>query len=344
MLVDEWNLWGLLGGAVAAAAVIVVAGSRLSLYADSIGDRWEIGKTVVGALVLGAATSLPGIVASVMAALEGRPVLAASNAVGGIAAQTAFLVIADFCYRRANLEHDAADVSNIAQTILLLTVLLVTIASSSVPLAQDWAVHPTTPLLVSVYVIGLVITGKAAKRPMWHPAGGEISGVNEAVDEAKVPGSAFALIAWTIVCAILVALSGWMLMDIAVTSADRYGFNSALVGAAGTAVVTSLPELVTTIAAVRRGALSLAVGGIMGGNAFDVLFLAAADAAYVQGSIYHEVGALVAFQLAVSAVMACVLLMGLSLRQQEGPGNIGVEGMVVLGLYGIYIGVIAIWP
>ena len=50
-----------------------------------------------------------------------------------------------------------------------------------------------------------------------------------------------------------------------------------------TAVATSLPELVTTLAAVRRGAAQLAVGGIIGGNAFDVLFLSASDVAYRDG-------------------------------------------------------------
>ncbi|MFW5739202.1 MAG: hypothetical protein ACOC1F_02430 [Myxococcota bacterium] len=41
--------------------------------------------------------------------------------------------------------------------------------------------------------------------------------------------------------------------------------------------------------AVRRGALTLAVGGIIGGNSFDVLFVAFADVAYRDGSIYHAI-------------------------------------------------------
>ena len=55
-----------------------------------------------------------------------------------------------------------------------------------------------------------------------------------------------------------------------------------------TATATSLPELVTSVAAVRRGALTLAVGGIIGGNAFDTLFTAASDIAYREGSIYKQ--------------------------------------------------------
>ncbi|NIQ53654.1 MAG: sodium:calcium antiporter, partial [Gemmatimonadetes bacterium] len=40
------------------------------------------------------------------------------------------------------------------------------------------------------------------------------------------------------------------------------------------------------MAAVRQGALTLAVSDIVGGNFFDVLFVAAADLAFLQGSIY----------------------------------------------------------
>jgi cation:H+ antiporter len=40
-----------------------------------------------------------------------------------------------------------------------------------------------------------------------------------------------------------------------------------------TSTCTSIPELVTAVAAVRQGSLTLAVGGIVGGNAFDTLFM-----------------------------------------------------------------------
>jgi Ca2+/Na+ antiporter len=58
---------------------------------------------------------------------------------------------------------------------------------------------------------------------------------------------------------------------------DRLALSASIVGAP---VVTSLPELVTTLAAVRRGALQLAVGGIIGGNTFDTLFLTISDVGY----------------------------------------------------------------
>ncbi|HYZ27275.1 MAG TPA: hypothetical protein VE597_10235, partial [Geminicoccaceae bacterium] len=61
------------------------------------------------------------------------------------------------------------------------------------------------------------------------------------------------------------------------------GLSQSAVGTVFAAVANSLPELVTAIAAVRIGAVNLAVGDVIGGNSFEVLFLAAADFFYRPG-------------------------------------------------------------
>ena len=71
------------------------AGVRITHLADVLADRTGLGEALAGAVLLGAATSLSGVVASVVSALEGRPSLAFANSIGGIAAQTAFLALAD---------------------------------------------------------------------------------------------------------------------------------------------------------------------------------------------------------------------------------------------------------
>lgn len=100
-----------------------------------------------------------------------------------------------------------------------------------------------------------------------------------------------------------------------------------------TAVCTSLPELVTSVAAVRQGALTLAVGGVLGGNAFDTLFAAASDIAYRDGSIYHHVSNKEQSLIALTIIMAAVLILGLLRREKSGFGNIGFESVLVLILY-----------
>jgi cation:H+ antiporter len=96
-----------------------------------------------------------------------------------------------------------------------------------------------------------------------------------------------------------------------------------------------LPELVTTIAAVRRGALTLAVSDIVGGNFFDVLFVFAADLVYLKGSLYHApgVGDREVFLTALAITLNIILLTGLMYRQRSGPANIGFESVMMLVMY-----------
>lgn len=96
-----------------AALVIGVAGVALTRRADMLADRTGLGEAVAGAVFLGVTTSLSGTVTSITAAAQGATSLSISNALGGIAAQTAFLAIADITYRRANLEHAAAELTNL---------------------------------------------------------------------------------------------------------------------------------------------------------------------------------------------------------------------------------------
>ncbi len=77
--------------------------------------------------------------------------------------------------------------------------------------------------------------------------------------------------------------AGYVIAKSASELADRMEISDLLVGALAATIVTFMPALVTTVAAVRRGALQLAVGGIIGGNTFDTLFLMASDISYRKG-------------------------------------------------------------
>lgn len=133
--------------------------------------------------------------------------------------------------------------------------------------------------------------------------------------------------------AIIVALAGWTLAQLAIPFGEKTGLSHGIVGGVFTAISTSIPELVVAITAVRIGALNLAVGDIIGGNAFDTLFIAASDIAYREGPIYADISSSKQFWLSNSMLMTCVLLMGLIYRQRHGPGNIGLESVVLLVLY-----------
>ena len=109
--------------------------------------------------------------------------------------------------------------------------------------------------------------------------------------------------------------------------------SESFVGALFTAVATSLPELIVSIAAVRRNAVTLAVSNIIGGNTFDVLFVAFADMAYNRGSILHAIAGDQVFIIALTMLMVTSLILGLLHRERKGIGKIGWESMLIIILY-----------
>ena len=134
---------------------------------------------------------------------------------------------------------------------------------------------------------------------------------------------------------LVMGLGGFVIAQVGSAFIERFGLRSGLVGSLITAVVTSLPEFVTTIVAVRRGALQLAVGGIIGGNTFDTLFLVISDLSLREGSLYHAVGTTDLYWLGTGLLMTGILLAGLIARQREGPARIGFESVAMLAVYAI---------
>lgn len=317
-------------------AIIATAGVKLTAVVDELADRTQVGEALAGAVLLGAATSLAGSVLSVTAALKGNTDLALSNALGGIAVQTAFLAVADLFYRRANLEHAAASAANLMQGALLVTLMAVILVGAFSPPVTLFGIHPATPVLLGTYIYGLRLIQSTQDKPMWQPARTRETREDVPEEDNLRRSLRFLLVAFLGLGALLGA-TGWAMENAAAAIAEQTGLAQTTIGLLLTATVTSLPELVTSVAAVRRGALTLAVGGIIGGNAFDTLFTAASDIAYRDGSIYAEMGDELLVWLSLSILMTGALLMGLIRREEQGPGGIGFESVAVLLLYGLGI-------
>ena len=140
-----------------------------------------------------------------------------------------------------------------------------------------------------------------------------------------------------LVCAAITASAGYVVGEAAAALVELTGLSESAVGTVFAAVANSLPELVTAIAAVRIGAVNLAVGDIIGGNSFEVLFLAAADFFYRPGSIYHEFDADNLFVALLAILMTGILLLGVLRREPYGIAGIGFESALVLLLYALSV-------
>lgn len=330
--VQDFSLEVLLAAFATAALLVGVVGTRITRLAELIAQRTGLGQALIGTVLLGAVTSLPGLVTSGTAAAAGNPELSLSNAFGGIAAQTFFLALADVSHRGANLEHSAASIENLTQCGLLVLLLSLCLFFVTGPEMTLLGVHPGSVLLPVLFLYGMRLARQSREEGAWVPKLTAETSREAEPSEAHPtsrwaiygPFAAYAAILFA--CGVVIALSGAEL-------AARFGISQSVAGAYATAIPTSLPELVTVLAAVRRGALNLAVGDIVGGNCFDVLFVFVSDVAYPNGSVFHAVGRTESFLIAANLVLTAVLALGLLRREKHGVGNVGSE---TIGLFGVY--------
>lgn len=323
-----------LGLFIASAVLIAIAGSRLAGVADRLAEVTGLGQALVGAIFLGGCTSLPGIVTSVTAAAGGHAELATSNALGAIAAQTFYLAVADISYSKANLEHAAASVTNLIQATLLVALLAIPLVAMSGPDISFLGIHPATLLIPATYIFGLYLISESQSLPMWKPLRTSKT-MEEAphVEAEKNSAGVGELILQFAGLAAVVTVGGYGVANTGLNIAHLANLSEGLVGSLFTAVTNSLPELVTTVAAVRRGALTLAVGGVIGGNSFDVMLLALSDVAYRQGSIYKALAGPQIFVIGLTILMTGILILGMLRREKHGIGNIGLESVLLIMVY-----------
>lgn len=339
VLLGPWPLWIAIAAFVGASAVTVTGSVRMAYLSDTLAERTGWGGALFGAVFFSATAALSGIVITGVTAAEGLAELAYGNAVGGIAAQTLAIVLIDAVYRGANLEHAAASLSNILFGCLLIGLLLLPVLAVYLPAVVVFGVHPMSAVIVAAYLGGLVLIRRNEDSPMWQAVRTRSTQHDDSGDDendgrrSRSIWGEFAVVGGT------VALGGFVLATAAESIVGATGLEASIVGAILLGLVNAIPETVMGIAAVRRGALTLAVGALLGGNCFDVLTLVVGDVAYFGGSFYHVVGQDELFLALASVLMGVVVVFGLLARQRRGPGRIGADGV---GLVGIYAAIVAI--
>lgn len=311
------------------SVVIGLAGTKLVKGARELADRTRIGQAMVGGIILGAITSISGITTSVTAAAMNHPELAISNAIGGIAAQTVFLAIADITYLKATLAHAAASLQNLMQGVLLIVLLVSVLVLNIGPDISFSGIHPGTFLIVGIYILGVWFISRAKKRKMWRPKKTELT-VKHNVSKKSREVSLWKILPRFILFAVIVAVAGYLLARIGINLASQTGLSETIVGGLFTAISTSLPELMIALIAVKQKALNMAVGNIIGGNTFDVLFLVFADLAFLRGSIFHAITQSHLLLIIMTLLLTGILLMGMLYRKKYGLGKVGWESIATI--------------
>ena len=119
------------------------------------------------------------------------------------------------------------------------------------------------------------------------------------------------------VSTLAILLSAPFLATSAELIAEGSGITQTFIGTSLVAIITSMPELVTSIAAVRLGAFDLAVGNLYGSNAFNMAAFFFADLAYRDGSLLAAIEPAHALTAFWGIFLMNVGLMGIIYRSEK---------------------------
>ncbi len=219
-----------------------------------IAEAFGIPKVIVGATVVSLATTLPEIIVSVLAALSGRAEIAVGNAVGSVTANTALIfalcaVLSPFALRRREYA-----VKGVLMVLAIGTLFACSRGGSLGPLG--------VAALLVIFVVFLVDTLRQAR---------------SAQRDSESPRPERRVIARKLLDFLLgtvgIVAGARLLVDNGALLAARLGVPEGVIAVTIIAVGTSLPELVTAIAAIVKKQGALSVGNILGSNIIDTTLI-----------------------------------------------------------------------
>jgi cation:H+ antiporter len=328
------------------AAVIWVAGIRLSDYTDVLAERLHLGAALGGVILLAVATNLPEIAITVSAAASGNLEVAVGNLLGGIAIQTVVLVVLDAAgvRPRAPLTYLAASLQLVLEGGLVVAVLLAVVAGTQLPADLIVArLTPDTVVIAVLWAAGLFLIQRAGRSLPWSdrgeaPGGQQVPrGHSQRRQEDKATRNGVSTTRAVVVfgvAAVITLVAGVTIEQSGDAYFGRLGLSGVLFGATVLAAATALPEVSTGLTAARNGDYKLAIGDIFGGNAFlPVLFLVAT---LVSGkSVLPNAQKSDIYLTALGGLLTVVYMAGLVFRPQRQVARLGPDSVVVLVLYAV---------
>lgn len=300
----------ILGGFVG----LVIGGNYLVSGAVAVATHWRISPMIIGLTLVGFGTSMPELVTSVQAALIGSPGIAMGNVIGSNIANILLILgvgamLAPITVARKSLARDGV-VLIVSSNLCLAVVLYGSIG------------RLTGIGLMAVLIIYVTATIVSDRR----------SGQGD-LQDAVVRGSQGIALVSLVGGLVVTILAARFLVQGAVSVAAQLGMSETVIGLTVVAIGTSLPELMTSIIAARRGQNDVAFGNVIGSNIFNVLGILGATALISPLSVPP---AIIALDIWVMLGATALLFLFAMTQWRVSRG----EGVTLVILYLSYLGVL----
>ncbi len=294
--------------------LVLLFGTRLSRYGDVIAEKTGLSGIWVGLLLLAVVTSLPEIITGISAvAVVNAPDLGVGTLLGSNAFNLSIIAVLDVVYRPGSLLASASPNHKLSAG---LGIVLIAVAAGSLLLsstAWDGAFS-----WLGIYSVVLVVLYLLGSRFIYQRERAMASSPTAVLRYEKIsPTRAYLSFG---ISAIGIIGTGVWLATVGEEITAVTGLGSTFVGSLFLALTTSLPEVVVALAALRLGAVDMAIADVLGSNIFNIGFgIACFDVFSGSTSIFAAASPDHYITAAVVAVMSLVVIIGLVLRARRKP-------------------------
>ena len=316
-------------------AVLGYSADTLVDLAVRLSERTGLPRVVIGATIVSLGTTMPEAAVSVYAAVMGEPDLALGNAVGSIICDTGMILGLACILMPLPIDRRIVNRQGWIQVGagLLLVACCIPWANPASMFASGEGGGGVLPQHLGWIFVGLLIVYM-----VWSIKGARDVGVTpadeEADEEAKPAMRGWLIILFIFTSCVFLVGSSMILIGATKECATRLGIPEGIIAATVVAFGTSLPELVTAMAAVRKRKGEIAIGNVIGADILNVLFVAGASASVTRDGL--AAGAyFFRLQFPVMLLVLGVFRFGIA-TARDGKLSRYI-GFLLLGIYLLYL-------
>jgi cation:H+ antiporter len=323
------NIWFQFG---LCAAVILFAGNQLSVYGDKLADRTGLGKRWMGLVLLATITSLPELLTSVSSVtLHDLPDMAVSSTIGSCMFNMAIIGILDFLSKDRPISKNVHEGQILAAgfgIVLMGFAAIDILFGKYLPIMSN--VNSSDPLsfvFILVYLIAMriIYSYESSRADEFVHEGAQVAD-NKNRSVAKE-------IALFVMYAIIIVATATYLPDLGEKIGKITGWGESFIGSSFIAIATSLPELVVSISAARRGSFDMAVASLLGSNLFNIVILAITDFCYHKAPLLRVVSVGNTLSALTAIISMGIVIIALTYRSEKKLFFLAGESIALILVY-----------
>jgi len=310
--------------------LIIIAGSRLTVWVDRLSDQLHLGKLWIGIVLLGLVTSLPEAITCLVSVVSlNANDLAVGNILGSNNFNPILIVVMDVFYRSGSITNIVIPQKSHAVSALLAVALTLCVVVE-IFLQTRYSIPVLLHVSIGSVIIAILYLGGMRWLAQLEAGGEEIVSSQGNVSE----GSITKTVTNIIFCAVVVIVAAFFLAGSADQLAQQTGLGQTFVGSIFLALVTSLPELVVSLSAMRLNSYDLAIGNIFGSNMGNVFILFLCDIVYFNGALLNNVSETHILTGLLSVALTLLAIWGIFKKDKKVIGGLGFDSVLMITLFG----------